>query len=258
MSKCDNYTLLYNNLWLYKLDNSSIVEVIDDQYDLDERVLTGESLLISNGCVDAVVTSSEAEKVIVRDEGRDTKWDALVGEVNNCKKCGLCHTRQNVVIERGNRGASWMFIGEAPGQTEDLQGLPFVGKAGMLLQKMIKAMKLNPEVDVYVCNVIKCRPPMNRNPQTDEISACKNYLLRQIELVKPKIIVTLGRFAFQTLLNTTAATTKFRGAVHFYSKIPLIVTYHPSYLLRNPSAKKDAWLDLQLAMHTFEKLAYET
>ena len=144
-----------------------------------------------------------------------------------------------------------MFIGEAPGANEDIQGLPFVGAAGELLDKMIHAMQLNTERDVYICNVVKCRPPSNRNPDISEIEACKNYLLNQIRLVKPRMIVTLGRFAIQTILNTQEAVGKLRGQIHRYNDINVVATFHPSYLLRNPAAKKDAWRDLQLAMKAF-------
>jgi DNA polymerase len=179
-------------------------------------------------------------------------WDKLVDEVSSCNKCGLAQGRTNVVIERGNRNAQWMFIGEAPGANEDLQGLPFVGVSGELLNKMISAMGLNPQHDVYICNVVKCRPPANRNPDTSEIQSCNNYLLSQIDLVKPKVIITLGRFAIQTILNTQEAVNKLRGKVYNYHDTMVVATFHPSYLLRNPAAKKDAWDDLQLAMKAFK------
>ena len=178
-------------------------------------------------------------------------WDFLVNQVNNCTSCKLCDSRKNVVIERGNRLAKWLFVGEGPGEEEDIQGLPFVGASGQLLDKMLNAMKLDRNNDVYICNVVKCRPPYNRNPEPDEISACNKYLINQIAMVNPQIIITLGRFASQTLLNSTLATGKLRKQVHKYKNIPLIVTYHPSYLLRNPSAKKDAWEDLQLALQIY-------
>ena len=198
------------------------------------------------------IINKETSNNLIRD------WDSLVSQISSCAKCDLCHGRQNVVIERGARTAKWMLIGEGPGEQEDIQGKPFVGASGQLLQKMLGAMNLNPDTDVYICNVVKCRPPSNRNPEPAEIETCKNYLLSQIALVKPQIIVTLGRFAAQTLLNTTKATGKLRGEVHNYQQVPLIVTYHPSYLLRNAAAKKDAWADLQLAMKTFANTATPT
>lgn len=178
-------------------------------------------------------------------------WQELVNSALNCEKCKLSYGRTHVVIERGNREAKWMFVGEGPGEQEDMQGKPFVGASGQLLDKMIKAMNLNSQTDVYIANVVKCRPPHNRNPEEEEIAACSNYLKSQISLVKPKIIITLGRYAAQTLLNTDLAVGKLRKKVHSYAGIPLVVTYHPSYLLRTPTAKKDAWADLQLAMQTF-------
>ncbi len=178
-------------------------------------------------------------------------WEQLAHKVSICENCKLCENRTQTVLERGNRNAKWMFIGEGPGEQEDLQGRPFVGASGQLLDKMIAAMKLNTENDVYIANVIKCRPPRNRNPEPEEISSCKNYLLQQINLVKPQIIITLGRYAVQTLLDTELAVGKLRGKLHHYQDIPLIATYHPSYLLRTPSAKKDTWEDLQLAMRSY-------
>lgn len=176
------------------------------------------------------------------------EWQHLVSEIHSCRDCKLCDNRTHVVIERGNRTAKWMFVGEGPGEQEDIQGKPFVGASGQLLDKMIAAMKLDSEKDVYIANVVKCRPPKNRNPEPEEIQACNHYLKSQIEMVKPAIIITLGRFAAQTLLNTDKAVGKLRNEVHSYKNIPVIVTYHPSYLLRTPTAKKDAWQDLQLAM----------
>jgi len=178
-------------------------------------------------------------------------WQQLQHLVINCQDCKLCNGRKNVVLERGNRNARWMLVGEGPGEHEDIQGKPFVGASGQLLDKMITAMKLDPATDVYIANVVKCRPPHNRNPAPEEISSCKNYLFSQIELVKPNIIITLGRFAMQTILDTELAVGKLRNKINYYKGIPVIATYHPSYLLRTPDAKKDAWSDLQLAMKTF-------
>lgn len=183
-----------------------------------------------------------------------SSWQELNNQIIGCEQCSLCNGRTNIVIERGNRAAKWMFIGEGPGEQEDLQGKPFVGASGQLLDKMIVAMKLNPIEDVYIANVVKCRPPFNRNPEKEEITACSNYLFSQIELVKPDIIITLGRFAAQTLLKSEVAVGKLRNKIHNYQDIPLVVTYHPSYLLRTPSAKKEAWNDLQLALKTFSEL----
>lgn len=200
---------------------------------------------------DKINTLEEKANIQVQDSLIDN-WEELNDKITNCNKCDLCYGRKNVVIERGNKLAKCMFIGEGPGAEEDKQGTPFVGVSGQLLDKMIAAMKLSSESDVYICNVVKCRPPYNRNPENVEINSCQNYLFSQINLIKPKIIITLGRFASQTLLNTDLATIKLRGKVYKFDNIPVIVTYHPAYLLRNPDAKKDAWLDLQLAMKTIE------
>lgn len=179
-------------------------------------------------------------------------WQDLEKQIIACKNCKLCENRTQVVIERGNRQAKWMFIGEGPGEHEDLQGKPFVGASGQLLDKMIAAMQLDSKQDIYIANVVKCRPPRNRNPEIEEINACKNFLFSQIALVKPQIIITLGRYAAQTLLQSETAIGKLRNKVHYYQDIPLIVTYHPSYLLRTPDAKKDAWADLKLALEHYK------
>lgn len=176
-------------------------------------------------------------------------WQQLINEIQSCEACKLCNGRTHTVIERGSRNAKLMFIGEGPGEHEDLQGKPFVGNSGQLLDKMIIAMQFAPE-DVYIANVVKCRPPKNRNPEHDEIAECSKYIKSQIALVKPLVIVALGRFAAQMLLDTELAIGKLRNQVHKYENINTIVTYHPSYLLRTPTAKKDAWQDLQLAMQT--------
>lgn len=198
------------------------------------------------------IAESNSEKLILIDN-----WQELEHQIINCQKCKLCYGRKNVVIDRGQRCARWMFIGEGPGEQEDIQGKPFVGASGQLLDKMISAMQLSPENDVYIANVVKCRPPNNRNPNEEEIAACSNYLLSQIAMVKPDIIITLGRFAIQTLLKTSLAVGKLRNKVNYYNDIPVIATYHPSYLLRTPEAKKDAWADLQLAMKTSSSIKSE-
>lgn len=256
MQNCDRYKLLYNNLWLYK-SNLAPEKTAAYNYSklsseniLMDKVSLLPAITVQNVADKAIFTTNDVAGVAKATELIDN-WNTLVDNITNCSKCNLCHSRQNVVIERGSRTAKWMFVGEGPGEREDLQGKPFVGASGQLLQKMIAAMQLDPVSDVYICNVVKCRPPSNRNPEANEIELCKNYLFSQIELVKPRIIITLGRFAFQTLLNTDAALSRLRLKEHHYQKIPLIVTYHPAYLLRNPSAKKDAWADLQLAMKVF-------
>ncbi len=190
---------------------------------------------------------------IVTSIDRNVRLPQLADEVRGCTRCGLATTRTNTVFSRGNPDASLCFIGEAPGADEDAQGIPFVGRAGQLLDKMIAAMGLSPERDAYVCNILKCRPPENRRPTPDEMQTCFPYLHEQLDLVKPKVIVALGNTAVAALLNTTIGITRLRGQWKLYrGTIPVMPTYHPSYLLR-PSgqqleAKRQAWEDLQAVM----------
>lgn len=187
-------------------------------------------------------------------------WDTLQATVAKCQACGLCKTRKNTVFGVGDRRAGWMVIGEAPGENEDLLGEPFVGQAGKLLDNMLKAIGLNRAVDgekdgqhgVYIANTLKCRPPGNRNPEPLELQTCAPYLQRQVALVGPKIILAMGRFAVQSLLQTTEPIGKLRGRVHQFQGVPVVVTYHPAYLLRNPADKAKAWADLVLAMKTVQ------
>ncbi len=164
-----------------------------------------------------------------------------------CCLCPLSKQRQNIVFGAGNPHARVVLVGEAPGRDEDEQGIPFVGEAGQLLEKILLAMHLSRE-DVYICNVIKCRPPGNRDPQGDEIAACEPFLKQQLALIQPEIIITLGRFAAQTLLQTTAPIGKLRGRWHEYQGIPLMPTFHPAYLLRNQAGKRPVWEDMQQVM----------
>ncbi|WP_176047356.1 uracil-DNA glycosylase [Burkholderia sp. BCC1644] len=180
-------------------------------------------------------------------------WDALAARVSDCTLCRLCEKRTNTVFGVGDREADWMLIGEAPGENEDKQGEPFVGQAGKLLDNMLQSLSLKRGDNVYIANVIKCRPPGNRNPEPDEVASCEPYLQRQVALVKPKLIVALGRFAAQTLLKTDASIASLRGRVHAYEGVPVIVTYHPAYLLRSLQDKSKAWADLCLARDTFQR-----
>ena len=178
-------------------------------------------------------------------------FEELRREVAGCTQCALAKTRKNVVFGDGNLLARIVFVGEAPGADEDEQGLPFVGRAGQLLTNIIKAMGLERK-DVYICNILKCRPPGNRNPQPDEIRLCEPYLKRQLQLIAPEIICALGSFAAKTLLKTETPITALRGRFHTYAGIKLMPTYHPAYLLRNPPAKKQVWEDVQLIMKEIE------
>ncbi len=185
-------------------------------------------------------------------------WDRLADAVAHCTKCKLHATRTQGVLGVGDRNADWLIIGEAPGADEDAQGEPFVGQAGRLLDAMLAAIGLARGENVYIANVLKSRPPGNRNPEPDEIAACLPYLQAQIELIRPKLIVALGRFAAQTLLQTDEAIGRLRGRVHRHQGIPLIVTYHPAYLLRNLPDKARAWEDLCLARRTYTSLTPES
>jgi DNA polymerase len=175
--------------------------------------------------------------------------DELRREHLDCSRCKLCQGRTNLVFGSGNPLAELVFVGEAPGAEEDKQGVPFVGAAGQLLTKMIDAMGYRRD-DIYICNVVKCRPPGNRDPEPDEIAACEPFLKAQLRMIHPKVIVTLGRFAAQTLLRDSTPISRMRGHWHAYEGIPLMPTFHPAYLLRtgNPADKKHVWSDLQQVM----------
>ena len=175
------------------------------------------------------------------------QWQDLSEAVAACRACKLCGTRRNTVFGVGDPEADWLIVGEAPGENEDIQGEPFVGQAGKLLDNMLRALGLNRREKVYIANVLKCRPPGNRNPEPDEVAQCEPFLRRQVELLQPKVIVAMGRFAVQSLLGTTEAIGKLRGQRHQYAGVPVVVTYHPAYLLRNLPDKAKAWADLCLA-----------
>jgi DNA polymerase len=184
-----------------------------------------------------------------------TQWLTLKNAVSGCTKCALHKTRTQTVFGVGDENADWMLIGEAPGAEEDRLGDPFVGQAGKLLDNMLAAIGLSRRKNVYIANVLKCRPPGNRNPEPEEVEQCSPHLLKQIELIKPKLIVAMGRFAAQTLLNTDAAVGSLRGRVHRYAGVPLVVTYHPAYLLRNLPDKAKAWEDLVFARKVMSEKA---
>jgi uracil-DNA glycosylase len=172
--------------------------------------------------------------------------DRIKAELQGCQRCKLSTARKTIVVGEGSPEAKLVFVGEGPGENEDIQGRPFVGKAGQLLDRMIEAIGLKRE-QVYIMNVIKCRPPGNRNPEPDEIAACGPFMERQLDVLRPKVVVALGKFAAQTLLQTEERISLLRGKVHQYRGAKLVPTFHPAYLLRNPDSKKEAWQDLQLA-----------
>ncbi len=185
-------------------------------------------------------------------DGERPTLDQIRRELGDCTRCKLCSGRKNIVFGVGNPRAELVFVGEGPGENEDLQGVPFVGAAGELLTKMIQAMGFSRD-DVYICNVVKCRPPGNRNPEPDEIASCEPFLRSQLLALQPKVIVALGKFAAQTLLRDTTPITRLRGNWREYQGVKLMPTFHPAYLLRSPAEKRKAWEDLQQVMKLFGK-----
>lgn len=184
--------------------------------------------------------------------GERPTLDEIRRELGDCQRCKLCSTRKNLVFGSGNPRAELVFVGEGPGEHEDLQGVPFVGAAGDLLTKMIGAMGYRRD-DVYICNVVKCRPPGNRNPEPEEVAACEPFLRAQLVAIQPKVVVALGKFAAQTLLRDSTPITRLRGNWRTYEGIQLMPTFHPAYLLRSPAEKRKAWEDLQAVMKVLGK-----
>ena len=213
--------------------------------------LLGIDVWVSRDAAAQVADSARPEQsaVLSSPEGG---WEALRAEVRDCRKCPLHTDRTQTVFGVGNESADWMIIGEAPGAEEDRQGEPFVGRAGKLLNSMLFATGLKRE-QVFIANILKCRPPQNRDPQPHEAAACEDYLHRQIALVKPRIILAVGRIAAQNLRKVDTPIGKMRGQTWQYGalKIPVVVTYHPAYLLRTPREKRKAWEDLQRAMQVY-------
>lgn len=197
----------------------------------------------------AEIESAPAAAEATVQEVAEMAWPALEAAIRGCRRCDLHTARKHAVVGVGDTQADWMIIGEAPGEQEDLQGEPFVGRAGVLLNNMLAAAGLSRET-VYIANVIKCRPPGNRDPNAEEIASCIRYLERQIALIRPRLILIVGRVAAQTLLQTDSPVGRMRGRVHYYgeSEIPVVVTYHPAYLLRRPGEKALSWDDLKLAL----------
>lgn len=229
------------------------------------------------GAQAAVPPATQADKIVGSDFGRceapapegrgpgwaeqpapgESPWEALRAEVMRCTRCGLHAGRTQGVFGVGNPRAEWMVIGEAPGAEEDRRGEPFVGRAGQLLDAMLRAIGLSRAQNVYIANVLKSRPPNNRDPRPEEVGACLPYLRRQIELVRPRLLLAVGRIAAQNLLGTEESLSRLRGRVHRFGELntPLVVTYHPAYLLRNPADKRKAWEDLKFARSVFRQLA---
>lgn len=183
---------------------------------------------------------------------RPETLDELEARLQGCILCGLCEKRRHIVFGGGNPQADLVLVGEAPGREEDEKGFPFVGEAGRLLDRILFAMQLSRQ-DVYICNVIKCRPPNNRDPQPEEIAACEQFLRQQLAIIQPRLIITLGRFAAQTLLQSKDPLGRLRGHWREYQGIPLMPTYHPAYLLRNPAGKRDVWEDMKQVLHRLKQ-----
>ena len=225
---------------------------------LDNTISAG----IAPVTVDPVMARERAAGVLpaLSEEDAETRrvrigalaWDALAADIAACTACALCRTRTRTVPGIGDVAADWLFVGEAPGAEEDAQGEPFVGQAGKLLDAMLAALGMARGANVYIANVLKCRPPANRTPEPQEVESCRPYLDRQIALIKPKLIVALGKSAATTLLGTESSIASLRGRLHRYGGIPLVVTYHPAYLLRTLADKAKAWEDLLLARRTIQ------
>ncbi len=220
------------------VDSPTAVIILDQERKRSLSYLCSSQDVVSAQKPVTVLTPKRFEKPTLGD---------IRADMGDCRRCCLHATRQNLVFGEGNPQTDLVFVGEAPGADEDQQGKPFVGRAGQLLTKIIEAMGLKRE-QVYICNILKCRPPGNRNPLPEEILACEPFLIRQLEAIGPQVICTLGTFAARTLLKTEAPITVLRGRFHDYHGIPLMPTYHPAYLLRNPSAKKQVWEDVQQIM----------
>jgi uracil-DNA glycosylase len=190
--------------------------------------------------------------VLAKTAASDISLDDYRRQIEHCQKCSLGKTRTKFVFGDGDPAAKLVFVGEAPGSDEDQQGLPFVGKAGQLLTKIIEAINFK-RSQVYICNILKCRPPGNRNPLPEEIAMCEPYLIKQLEILRPAVICTLGTFATQTLLRTDIPISKLRGRIHYYQNIKLVPTFHPAALLRNPAWKRDTWEDVKLVRQIYDR-----
>ena len=209
----------------------------------------------SNATLVSPASVGDAEPSVAPAIASTLNWDALQQEVARCTRCDLHRTRTQTVFGVGNRNADWLVIGEAPGAEEDKRGEPFVGRAGQLLDAMLAAIDLD-RSRAYIANILKCRPPNNRDPQAHEVACCEPYLQQQIALIQPRLMLVVGRIAAQNLLKTDEPLARLRGRVHRYGErqTPLIVTYHPAYLLRTPADKRKAWEDLKLAVRIYREL----
>jgi len=213
---------------------------------LSRQIETGESSVWNSGSLPKPQTAPSETPV-------ENPLNTFRKEIRDCRKCPLHATRKNFVFGSGDPSAKLVVVGEAPGEEEDLQGLPFVGTAGKLLTKILAAVNFNRD-EVYIANVLKCRPPKNRMPAAEEIEQCRAHLFRQIEIISPRIICAMGRFAAQTLLDSSEPIGRLRGRIHYWRKIPVIPTYHPSACLHDPAYKKYVWNDVRLLRREFDRL----
>ena len=234
--------------------NKPIIDILEYYRNVwgDEIFLPETSEAISSKKLDIPEKTGKLEiKNSETVEEKRKRLTAFYNEIKDCTKCPLGHTRTNFVFGTGNPDARILLIGEAPGRDEDLQGEPFVGRAGQLLTRILKAINFE-RADVYIANILKCRPPNNRDPQPDEIESCEPYLKKQIDIIKPDIILALGRISAQTLLRTNSSLKDLRQKIHFYQNIKFLVTYHPAALLRNPGNKRPTWEDVQLVRRIYD------
>lgn len=227
-----------------EIEGGSHGSAVSDQEDAARNgsIKGNERIEVAQASSAAPASDAERRTIVLKMD-----WPELKVAVAGCVACPLSGTRTRTVFGVGDERASWLFVGEGPGADEDRQGEPFVGQGGKLLDNMLSAIALQRGKDVYIANIVKCRPPKNRNPEAKEAASCEPYLTRQIQLLKPKLIVALGKVAVQNLLSSAASIVSLRGRLHDYHGTPLIVTYHPAYLLRNPTDKARAWEDLCFA-----------
>jgi len=238
-----NHLELYNDLgvrWVRRFEPRKRSQSLEH-----EKQQASTSTAARPSPADSAYKSMEYTSMFDQKSSSQESLEEIRNDLGDCQRCKLSPSRQNIVFGSGNSHAKLMFVGEAPGADEDKQGLPFVGRAGQLLTKIIEAMGLKRE-EVYICNILKCRPPSNRNPEADEIASCEPFLFRQIESLKPKVICALGAFGAQTLLHTNESIGRLRGKLIDYRGATLMATYHPAYLLRNPIEKRKVWEDMQI------------
>jgi len=256
-----NYLNFFEKHFQYTIYKSESGRIDDGEFDCDNS----SSVVIANGDESSIneanalkVKDSVTQYSIVRERWMDcADFDSFENEIRNCQKCGqLSKARKQIVFGTGNPDADVVVVGEAPGADEDDQGKPFVGRAGKLLTDILKAINFSRD-EVFICNILKCRPPENRNPLPEEIANCEPYLFKQLEMIKPKLILALGTFAAQTLLKTKEPLGRLRGKFHQYKGVKMMVTYHPAALLRNPNWKRPTWEDVQLFRKEYDKLINE-